>query len=213
MNDLRKWLIVPALASVAWMMTGSSSRASSSSKLMPLDAAAIRKLALPVENRLQQTGLANYLAARAFTESRYNADAQNDSGRKGLWQMSASTSNVDALGKPASVLLNPRWSLALVAWFIERLRAYGDPGQTIDWLAVTRGMAYPHLVNDVHESKPATQGATPGERSREVRERFEEALDYVGLPRSFMHRPAFPPGYHWPGINAVIAAAGIGGVS
>lgn len=207
-----RWLAIPILTGAAMLLTsGGSVRAQSSP--MPQNAAAIRALVLPVEKKIGQRGLADFLTATAWTESNFNPNAENDIGYKGLFQMSDNSSMVDDLGVSGDVLFNPRWSIALISWYIERLRKYAEPGQVIDWLAVRRGMAYPHLVSDVQENKPAKPGAVPGQRSREVRERLESGLDYVGLPRSFMYKPAFASGYKWPGIQAVLSSVGIGGVS
>ncbi len=197
-----RWLAAAGIVGAAVLLRSSTAAASPSAR--PLGATSIRLMALPLEQLLRQPGLADFLTAVAYTESRFDTNAANSLGFRGLFQMNTNTSRVaDAGGKPDD-LFNPRWSIALVAWFFSRLRNYARPGQTIDWLAVRRGMAYPTLVDDVEEQD---------QRSREVRGRLEEGLRAVKLPQSFMRRAAFPAGYNWPGIAAALKAVGVGGVT
>ena len=105
------------------------------------------------------------------------------------------------------LLFDPRWNLALGAWYLYRLRNYAFSGQTIDWLALRRGEALPRLVKDVDE-EASVSGYDDGERSADVRERLEKAVYAVGLPESFIYQQAFPSGFHWPGIDAVLDAVG-----
>lgn len=203
MSSALRWLAVPIMSGAALMLTGRSSHASAKLET-PSSAKELRALVLPVEQRIGQHRLADFLSAVAFTESRFDPLVQNASGRRGLFQMTGSAANLDELGVGPDVLFNKRWSIALIAWYIQRLRNYGKPGQIIDYLAIRRGMAYPNLVSDVGNNE---------QRSREVRSRFSAALKHVGLPQSFMQVPAFPSSYNWPGIDAVIASAGVSGVS
>jgi len=199
-----RWLAAGALVGAAMLLRSSSAVGSTSPGRTVLNATSLRLMARPVERLLRQPGLADFLAATAYTESRFNTRATNHLGFRGLFQMTASTSRVADAGGDANSLYSPRWSIALVAWYISRLRSYAAHGQVIDWLAVRRGMAYPYLVADVGEHE---------ERSRAVRDRFEQGLRAVGLHLSFAHQRAFPPGYNWPGIAAVMSAVGVGGVA
>jgi hypothetical protein len=163
-----------------------------------LDATAVRQIAAPVASLIHQPGLPRMLAAVAYTESRFRTDIVNDAGMVGIYQLHPGSMRLDDAGVTRSALFDPRVSSAIIAWYYERLRPYAKAGQTIDWLALRRGSAYPNLVADTDESE---------QRSIDVRQRFATALDATGTPRSFMHEAAFPPGYHWPGIGAVLNAA------
>lgn len=173
----------------------------------------ITALASTAAEVVAQPGLPAYLLAVAWTETggTWSTSARGRAGELGIFQMRPSTARLDELGLPPAALLDLRWSVALAAWLIARLRHRGAPGQVIDWLAIRRGWAYPHLVADVDEVLPATDGAEPGKRSREVRERFENALSHTGQDPSFMFTPAFPPGYRWPGLGPVTSALGLEG--
>lgn len=197
----RSLAAVGIVAAALLLTSGGSSRARIPGKLTGrLDEATVRALAAPVANLIGQPGLPTMAAAVGYTESRYKTNLRNDSGMLGIFQEHPDSMRVDDLGLPSSVLFDPRYATALLAWYYKRLRPYARAGQTIDWLALRRGGAYPDLVDDVEETK---------QRSREVRERFEDALDAIGVPRSFMYQAAFPSGYHWPGINAVLGALGV----
>lgn len=164
----------------------------------------IRELAAPIAAAANWPDLPDFLVAVAWTESRGNPRAGSDVGNaaRGWFGLRPDSSRHDDLGLPVSALKDERWAVLLAAWYAHRLQPYAFPGQKIDWLALRRGWALPKLVSDVNETAPVKNYA-PGERSADVRERLSNALEAVGLPQSFMYRPAFPPGYQWPGIGAM----------
>lgn len=162
----------------------------------------IRQIAAPIEALAHWPGLGDFLVANAWTESRGSSRASNPSGAIGWFQGFPSTLRADDLGITRSqILSDERLQVALQAWFIYRLRPYARSGQVIDWAAIRRGEAYPSLVADVNLDQ---------QRSRDNQRRFEDGIYKAGLPVNFLHYPAFPPGFTWPGIDAVLAAVGRG---
>lgn len=161
----------------------------------------IRQIAAPIQKLAHWPGLGDFLVANAWTESRGNSRAVNDSsGAVGWFQVFRSTMRADDLGVSREQILNDeRIQVALISWYIYRLRPYAAAGQTIDWAAIRRGEAYPSLVSDTDLSQ---------QRSRENQARFVEGIAKAGLPPAFLHYPAFPQGFQWPGIDAVLAAVG-----
>lgn len=163
----------------------------------------IREIAAPIERLANWPGLGDYLAAVAWTESRGNprachGDCKPNSAR-GWFQIRPKSGRTEYLGLSSNALLDENTSVALAAWYAHRLRPRASEGQEIDWLAIRRGWALPGLVRDVNEQN---------DRSPKVRARLEEGLKKSGMHESFMYQPAFPPGYYWPGIDAVLAAVG-----
>lgn len=150
------------------------------------------------------SGFGNFLVATAWTESKGNPNACaapcSENSARGWFQNRPVSARVwDFTGGGPHVLFSEPWAVALAAWYAVRTAMKNrDPGQVVDWLAMRRGWALPRLVDDVYETEPVT-GYADGERSRDVRERFSQALAAVGLPQSFMYEPAFPPGFQWPG--------------
>lgn len=160
----------------------------------------IRQIAAPIERLAHWPGLGDFLVATAWRESRGNPRAANPSGAKGWFQLFAQSARVRDLGYSSAVLTgDERMQVALAAWYAYRLRPYATPNQNIDWSAISRGWAYPSLVDDVH---------LVHERSRANLRRFLDGVTKAGLSESFMRYPAFPTGFNWPGIDAVLAAVG-----
>lgn len=157
--------------------------------------------AQPIEQLVGWPGFSDYLRAVAWTESRGDpracAGACGPNAARGPYGLRPDSARVSEFGGP-SLLYSWPWSTGLAAWYAARLRYYAYSGQVIDWLALRRGWALPSLVADVNETATVT-GYAPGERSRDVRERFTQALDAVGIPRAFMYQRAFPSSYRWPG--------------
>lgn len=159
--------------------------------------------------------LPEFLLANAYTESRGNpmacAAPCGKNSARGLFQLRPTSGFAGELAHLADeepgLLFDPRWNIALAAWYLYRLRNYGYSGQEIDWLALRRGEALPRLVSDVDEEASVNK-YEDGERSADVRERLESALYAVGLPESFMYQPAFPSSFSWPGIDVVLDAVG-----
>jgi hypothetical protein len=160
----------------------------------------IRALAAPIERIAAWPGLGDFLVATAWRESRGNSSAQNASGAKGWFQLFGWTARTDDIGVPASVLRTDEpLQVALAAWYAFRLRPFAYYGQIVDWAALSRGWAYPTLVDDVNLEQ---------QRSRDNLRRFEEAVEHAGLPEDFVHFTAFGPMFTWPGIDAVLRAVG-----
>lgn len=158
--------------------------------------------------------LPDMLVAIAWTESRGNPAAQNNpsaNAARGWFQLRPKSARVADVGMTASDLKNERAAVALAAWYLYRLRNYAAAGQTLDLLALRRGMAYPFLVADVGETM-STPDAGPGVRSRGARIRFAEGIEKAGLAPEFMFHSALPPGT-WPGIEPALALVGYGAVS
>lgn len=175
----------------------------------------IWELALNVVDVTGWNELPEFLLANAYTESRGNpmacAAPCGKNSARGLLQLRPTSGFAGDLAYLADeepdLLFDPRWNVALAAWYLYRLRNYGYQGQDIDWLALRRGEALPRLVSDVEE-EAKVDGYSDGERSADVRERLESAMYAVGLDESFMYRPAFPSGFSWPGIDVVLDAVG-----
>lgn len=171
----------------------------------------IREIAAQVEEATGWWGLGDFLVAVAWTESRGNSNACNVSetgycaqnSARGWFQgrpKSFLVRELEYLQKEnPDIILDERWSVALAAWYAYRLRGFKYSGQVIDWLALRRGWAYPSRVSDVDEDY---------ERSMETRERFEDGVYKAGLDDNWMYERAFPSGFHWPGIEAVLEAVG-----
>jgi hypothetical protein len=166
----------------------------------------IRALAAPLADQLGWPDLPDLLVAIAYTESRGNPKAQRSSSSnaaRGWFQMRPKSARLAEAGLGVEALKSEPEQVALVTWYLHRLRPYAKSGQVIDLLALRRGMAYPFLVADVNETM-STPDAGPGVRSRDARKRFAQGIAKAGRDASFMLHPAFPPGYEWPGIDAAL---------
>lgn len=157
----------------------------------------IRELAAPIERLANWPGLGHYLAGISYTESRGNpragSDAQNNAAR-GWFGHRPKSARLDELGLGVEALKDEATAVALAAWYAHRCQKYAFDGQVMDWLSVRRCWGYPKDVPKVDHPGYSTQLA--------------KGLGKVGVPASFMSYPAFPPGYQWPGIDAVLAAVG-----
>jgi hypothetical protein len=161
--------------------------------------AEIRSLALTLENNAHWPNLGNFLAATAWTESRGNEQAgssANNNDARGWFGLRPASAMTQSYGfADPNILKRGEYAVVFAADYIDRLRKYKSAYQTIDWLAIRRGFAYPDLVDDVYEND---------DRSRDVHARFSEGVKNVGLPSYFMTMPAFPTGYSWPGFAATL---------
>lgn len=195
----------------------------------------IREIAGPIEETTGWHGLTDFLIAVAWGESRGNQyacagvsratldDACSGNKARGWFQNRPSSAYADEYAflvddDPDLIRRDARYAVAFFVWYVYRLRNYAKKGQTVDWLAIRRGGALPRLVKDVDEEavvdriKPGTDPPRkykPGERSADVRERFEQAVAAVGLPDDFMYERAFPPGFVWPTFEQILSLAGI----
>jgi hypothetical protein len=158
------------------------------------------------------------LVAVAWTESRGNplaAAGTRPNSARGLFQLRPKSAFAHQLARYVTapqLLFDPALSTALAAWYAWRLRNFKDPGQVLDWLAIRRGWALPRLVDDVDEVAVVKgKGGVllaPGERSKQTRWNFSQALPRAGLPQSFMYEYPFR-GLRWPGIWQVMNAVGV----
>ena len=165
----------------------------------------IREIARPLEQLFGWRGLGDFLVAVAWTESRGNSQATGDGGASHGWfQLRRVSSRVGDLGMGVEALYDEPLAVALAAWYAKRLRPYSLKEQVVDWLALRRGWRFPSSVSDVQETK-ASSVRTKGH--------FSQGVSKAGLPQSFMYAPAYPPGYSWPGIDAVLSAVGRAKVS
>lgn len=205
MTKRKPWWIVPVavVGAIWWTSRGTASAADPppdrrvTGDWVDSDAPRrIRAIARPIEQAANWPGLGDYLAGIAYTESRGNAQAGKDSGNaaRGWFGIRPVSGRVGDLGLSGDALKNERYAVALAAWYAHRLRPYASSGQSIDWLAIRRGWAYPHLVDNVDH---------PGFLSQ-----LQRGLSNAGSDPSLAHRRAFPPGYQWPGIDTVLALVG-----
>lgn len=156
----------------------------------------IRAYAAPIEAAAGWPGLGDFLVAVAYIESRGNSQAGRDTGNlaRGWGGMRPKSSSADKLGlDPAVALKTEPDSVALSADYAHRMGKHAAPGQVPDWLAIRRGWASFALVDEVDN---------PG-FWRQLAMGYKAA----GVPASQMLQPAFPAGYHWPGVAAVLEAA------
>ena len=154
-------------------------------------------IARPIERLAKWPNLSAFLSAVCWIESRGNPNACaspcGSNSARGLFQVRPKSARISDLGLPSSVLFNKRYAVALAAWYAYRMKKYGKPGHVVDWLAVRRGWNSYTYVDDVDHPGFKTQLA--------------KGLYHVAIPASFMYEPAFPSGFQWPGIDAVITAA------
>lgn len=145
-------------------------------------------------------GMADYLDAVAYWESRYSPGVAGDGGRSiGMFQMQAGTafrqSNglTDLRPRAESILRDPTKATLLAVDYavnrVKRSRQAGGPG---DWFAVRRGWRLPASTSDV-------DGSQYPDVWDKVQDHFAQALKAVGLPTSFMYRKPDVSGY--PGVE------------
>jgi hypothetical protein len=161
--------------------------------------AEIRSIAARLEQIAHWPNLGNYLAAISYVESRGNNEAGssgNNNKARGWFGLRPETAKTEHYGyADPNILKDKVTSVVLAADLADRLKPFASPGQYIDWLAIRRGWAYPKLVKDVDNSERP-----------ELVDRFVTGEKKVGLPKEFMHLPAFPEGQNWPGFHAALAA-------
>jgi hypothetical protein len=159
----------------------------------------IQALAAPVEELVGWPNLGSYLKAVAYTESSGNPRADTNKGSnsaRGWFGLRPKTARITDVGLDVEALKQEVESVALAAWLAYRLWVYGGKNPRT-WLELRRGWRLPSLLEDDDEQE---------EGSVDVRRRFEEALDAVGLDHDFMYEEAIPADFHWPGFKNVLAA-------
>jgi hypothetical protein len=186
------------------LASASSSTASEGEKVSPtiptgpgkwVDADAPRRIR-ELADRIGWPGLADFLVAVAYWESRGNSQAGEDDGNKarGWFGMRPVSARLGDLGLEGDALKEESLAVALAAWYAWRLQKYAADDQLMDWLAMRRGWYLPKLVSDVNEENTA---------SAKVHAALVEAYTKVGLDPNLMHDPSLE--YQWPGVEAVIA--------
>jgi len=178
----------------------------------------IHEYASMIEDLTGAKGFGDFCVAVSYAESRFNRFARNTtegdnpnaaSGIVGARPKSAFpvAKNKGDWGthpqdNPDS-LFDIRVSVAQAAHYYHRCRFYAKRQKISDFtmLSIRRCWAYPSIADDFDETEKP--------RSAKVRERFEVAIEAVGLPPSFLNKKAFPLGYNWPGYLAVYAAVGL----
>lgn len=162
----------------------------------------IRLIAAPIEAALGWPGLGDYLAAIAWKESRGSSQAGssgNNNKARGWFGVRPKSAKLAERGLPVSVLKDERKSVALAADYAYRMKKYGAPDQVVDWLAVDRGWANYWRVPDIYD---------PGYCNQLAR-----GLVAAGLQPDFMLKPAFSPGFSWPGFDTVLEIAEAGAIA
>jgi len=159
----------------------------------------IRQYAAPIEAAAGWEGLGDFLVALAFTESRGNSRALGDGGSSGGWfQMKRSAKCVDAMGLSAAELAQASEELQvlLAACHAHRLgTVWASSGQRVEWQDIRRGWAFPKWVKESYRGSSET---------RNNRRRFDRGIRAAGLPAAFATRRAFPSGFDWPGLSALL---------
>lgn len=199
-----KWAWAP-IALVAFLSVQRSSRASAPSSPRTEPTAGgeglsqVRSIASRIEERWGWTHLSDFLVAVAWTESRGNSQAGRWTGNLavGWFGMRPNTALIGELGLTREDMRRPDVQVALAAYLAWRLRKYRDPGQTITWYDIRRGWALPVLVARSNANAP---------RSLEVLERWEKSIRDTGIP-DISNARAIPPGFQWPGFDAVLETA------
>jgi hypothetical protein len=181
-----------------------------------LSGSEIRALAAPLAHVMSWPDLPKFLSVVAFTESGGNPKVASCANNKacGLYGIRYKTSRLAELGIPAEALHDAKWATFADAWLSWRLghMGYHFAGQVVDWLAIRRGMAFPHLVADVNETAPV-KGYKDGERSGDVRRRMLKGIHHEGLDDNFMYEPAYQGGAFFPGVDAMLAAMNLARVA
>jgi len=175
------------------------------------------QVAEQIEARYGVAGLADYLDAVAFWESRWNPEVGGDGGKSiGLYQMrppymfTAQRGTAYALPRGGQILRDPVLSTVIASDHVVRaVRRAKQLGGRGDWLAVRRWWKYPSLVDDDDETEEVVYGTKSyGFPSAGVRERFDKALEAVDLPKDFKYDRPDVSGYP-SDVNVVLADLGL----
>ncbi len=158
----------------------------------------IRELARPAEAICGQPGLALMLACREVMLD--TVPSRVATRRVGPLGLDPLTAKIAELGKPVTVLTDPRWAIAFATWQIARMRSLAVPFGQLDWFAVSRGLVEPRLVADTAGRSALSQYADGG---------LLQALSYLGESPRFAKALAFGEGYRWPGMPDVLEALGV----
>jgi len=162
-------------------------------------------------------GLADYLDAVAYWESRFNPTVAGDNGRSvGLYQLRPPYMFTEkrgiayAMPRAEIILRDPVLSTVIASDHavraVRRARQLGARG---DWLAVRRWWKFPSLVDDDNEDEEVVYGGKSyGYPSAGVRERFDKALRAVDLPQDFKNKRPDVSGYP-SDVNVVLADLGL----
>lgn len=202
-----RWPVVIALLAGGALLVAGGSASANQGPITEEERQLYRKRAREVseeiEDRYGIAGLADYLDAVAYWESRWSPRVAGDGGQSiGLYQMQAGTAFRKTNGledlrpQAGTILRDPVKATILAADYAvqgaKRARSQGGRG---DWFAVRRWWLLPAAVDD-------DQGTQYPSAFDRVKRNFTKALKAVGLPVSFMEQRPDVSGY--PGIEQVL---------
>lgn len=201
-----RWPIVVALA-IGGALALSAGTARAEGPITKEERREYRRRAREVSEEIESLygidGLADYLDAVAYWESKWNPVVAGDGSRSiGLYQMQAGTafrqSNglTDLRPQAGTILRDPTKATILAAdYAVNRVKVSRRAGGPGDWFAVRRGWYLPASTADV-------DGSTYPQAWDRVLRNFTKALKAVGLPVDFMYRTPDVSGY--PGLQRML---------
>ncbi len=158
----------------------------------------LRDMGEKLEREIEWPGLADFLDATAYTESRWSPGAGTKkvgtNGAIGAYQIRPKSAftrrewgqDFDRVGHGAD-LLDPIVNTAAIVDYMRRVFPYKN-APSADWARMRAALAYPHYIGgrDRARSKKRFDAAVA---------RFSTGLEKTGTPQSFARRPAYPPGW------------------
>lgn len=202
-----RWPVIIALAAGGALLLAGTGASANQGPITKEERQRYRKLAREVSEEIEQRygidGLADYLDAVAYWESKWNPSVAGDGGQSiGLYQMQAGTAFRKTNGledlRPQAprILRDPVKATILAAdYAVQGARRARSQGGRGDWFAVRRWWLLPAAVDDDYGNE------YPKAFDR-VKRNFTKALKAVGLPVSFMNNRPDVSGY--PGIQQVL---------
>lgn len=202
-----RWPVIIALLAGGTLLLAGGSASANQGPITKEERQLYRKRAREVSEEIEErygiAGLADYLDAVAYWESKWNPRVAGDGGQSiGLYQMQAGTAFRKTNGledlrpQAGTILRDPALATILAADYAvqgaKRARSQGARG---DWFAVRRWWLLPAAVDD-------DQGTQHPKAFDRVKRNFTKALKAVGLPVSFMDKRPDTSGY--PGIEQVL---------
>lgn len=149
--------------------------------------------------------LRRFLIPVAYWESRGNSQACHGAcelgSARGWFQLRKGAKCLENSGyTPDSMLFSEPAQVAIAACHAYQLgTAWKSPGQKVETRDVRRGWKFPSWVKTSYRNDPATF---------HNRDSYMETLQVMGDTPNFAYAPMFPPGFYWPGLDAVLEAVG-----